>query len=42
MRESHRIRQENIGNLWEMEAVFQQELFEIFFGGFLSTACAFR
>jgi hypothetical protein len=39
---SRRIPQESIGNPSEMEAVFRPEVFRIFFGGFLPTACTFR
>jgi hypothetical protein len=42
MRESHGILQANIRNRWNIEAVFQLEIFRIFSGGFLSTSCAFR
>jgi hypothetical protein len=30
MRESHRIRQENTGNRWNMEAIFRSEMVRIF------------
>jgi hypothetical protein len=40
--ESRRVLQENTGNHWNMEEVFQPEFVRIFSGGFLSTSSAFR